>query len=94
MPQLAVNDFSIYRMRHIQQIAKVTRMMSAGTPFAIFSNAISFAAMRFLWKQKNGEPIIFAEWSFVTGTKVKRRDFQLDQMLEVYCTHNCGHGRF
>lgn len=33
-------------------------------------------------KQKNGEPIIFAEWSFVTGTKVKRRDFRLDQMLE------------
>ncbi len=33
-------------------------------------------------KPKNGEPIIFAEWSFVTGTKVKRRDFRLDQMLE------------
>ncbi len=33
-------------------------------------------------KQENGEPIIFAEWSFVTGTKVKRRDFRLDQMLE------------
>ncbi len=33
-------------------------------------------------KQKNGEPIIFADWSFVTGTKVKRRDFRLDQMLE------------
>ena len=33
-------------------------------------------------KQENGEPIIFEEWSFVTGTKVKRRDFRLDQMLE------------
>lgn len=33
-------------------------------------------------KQENGEPIIFAEWSFVTGTKVKRRDFRLDEMLE------------
>lgn len=32
--------------------------------------------------QADGEPIIFAEWSFVTGTKVKRRDFRLDQMLE------------
>lgn len=31
--------------------------------------------------QENGEPIIFAEWSFVTGTKVKRRDFRLDEML-------------
>ncbi len=33
-------------------------------------------------KQENGEPIIFAEWSFVTGTKIKRRDYRLDQMLE------------
>ena len=33
-------------------------------------------------KQDNGTPIIFAEWSFVGGTQVKRRDFRLDQMLE------------
>lgn len=33
-------------------------------------------------KQANGEPIIFSEWSFVMGTKVKRRDFRLDEMLE------------
>lgn len=29
-----------------------------------------------------GEPIIFSEWSLVTGDKVKRRDFRLDEMLE------------
>ena len=28
------------------------------------------------------EPIIFSEWSIVTGDKVKRRDFRLDEMLE------------
>ncbi len=33
-------------------------------------------------KQSNGDPIIFAEWSFVSGTKVKRRDFRLDELLE------------
>jgi len=33
-------------------------------------------------KQDSGNPIIFAEWSFVSGTKVKRRDFRLDQMLD------------
>jgi len=33
-------------------------------------------------KQANGEPIVFAEWSRVTGTKVKRRDFCLDELLE------------
>ena len=33
-------------------------------------------------KQSSGEPIIFAEWSFVSGTRVKRRDFRLDELLE------------
>jgi len=33
-------------------------------------------------KQSNGEPIIFAEWSSVNGTLLKRRDFRLDEMLE------------
>lgn len=28
------------------------------------------------------EPIIFSKWSIVTGDKVKRRDFRLDEMLE------------
>lgn len=33
-------------------------------------------------KMSDGEPIIFAEWSMVTGDLLKRRDFRLDQMLE------------
>ena len=33
-------------------------------------------------KADDGEPIIFSEWSLVTGDKVKRRDFRLDEMLE------------
>lgn len=28
------------------------------------------------------DPIIFSEWSIVTGDKVKQRDFRLDEMLE------------
>lgn len=32
--------------------------------------------------QADGSPIIFAEWSLVTGNMVKRRDFRLDQLLE------------
>jgi hypothetical protein len=28
------------------------------------------------------EPIIFAEWTFVTGGMLKRRDFRLDEMLD------------
>lgn len=35
-------------------------------------------------KQKDlNEPIIFAEWSLITGTKMKRRNFRMDVMLEA-----------
>ena len=30
-----------------------------------------------------GEPIIFAEWSMLAGTKLKRRDFRLDVLLKA-----------
>ena len=33
-------------------------------------------------KTAGGVPIIFAEWSAVNGSMLKRRDFQLSQMLE------------
>ena len=33
-------------------------------------------------KTADGVPIIFAEWSAVNGSMLKRRDFQLSQMLE------------
>lgn len=32
-------------------------------------------------KQDNGEPIIFSEWSLVTGSMMQRRDFRLDVLL-------------
>jgi hypothetical protein len=32
-------------------------------------------------KTVDGEPIIFSEWSLVTGNFIKRRDFRLDEML-------------
>ena len=33
-------------------------------------------------KDGNGDPITFAEWSVVTGDKVKRRDYLLRELLE------------
>ena len=33
-------------------------------------------------KTVDGVPIVFAEWSAVNGAMIKRRDFQLSQMLE------------
>ncbi len=34
-------------------------------------------------QQDKDQPIIFAEWSMVTGTKMKRRDFRLDVILKA-----------
>lgn len=35
-------------------------------------------------KQNNGEPIIFAEWSLIKNSLIKRRDFELAHMLEEH----------
>ena len=32
--------------------------------------------------QADGSPIVFAEWSLVTGDMIKRRDYELDQLLD------------
>lgn len=32
-------------------------------------------------RQADGSPIVFAEWSLVTGNQIKRRDFMLDELL-------------
>jgi hypothetical protein len=34
-------------------------------------------------KQNDGNPIIFSEWSLVTNSLVRRRDYRLDQLLEA-----------
>lgn len=33
-------------------------------------------------KAADGKPIIFSEWSLVSGSLIKRRDFRLDEMLD------------
>lgn len=33
-------------------------------------------------RQTDGSPIVFAEWSLVTGSLIKRRDFELAQLLD------------
>lgn len=35
-------------------------------------------------RQADGSPIVFAEWSLVTGDLVKRRDFRLDVLLDEH----------
>ena len=32
-------------------------------------------------KKSDGKPIIFAQWDFVIGDQIKRRDYRLDDLL-------------
>lgn len=54
--------------------------------YVLERNILSGNALSLKQVDENGtdtdEPIIFSEWSIVTGNKVKRRDFRLDEMLE------------
>lgn len=33
-------------------------------------------------KMKDGEPIVFSEWAFITGNNIQRSDYRLDKLLE------------
>jgi hypothetical protein len=54
--------------------------------YVLERNILNGNALSLKQVDENGEdteePIIFSEWSIVTGDKVKRRDFRLDEMLE------------
>lgn len=47
----------------------------------VCGNALSLKAVDSSGKDTN-EPIIFSEWAFVTGTKLQRKDFRFDRLLE------------
>ncbi|MCF0231368.1 MAG: hypothetical protein HUJ63_03660 [Enterococcus sp.] len=75
------------RLHEIVQQARKKDCKDSGN--ARFEDAVKFVLSRNILcgdaltlLQNNGEPIIFSEWSFVSGDKVKRRDFRLDEMLE------------
>ena len=47
----------------------------------VCGNALSLKAVDSSGKDTD-EPIIFSEWAFVTGTKLQRKDFRFDRLLE------------
>lgn len=54
--------------------------------FVLSRNILNGDALTML--DSKGEPIIFSEWSLVSGDKIKRRDFRLDEMLEGNVAEN------
>ena len=58
---------------------QATEQCREAVRFILSKNILCGDALTML--QADGSPIIFAEWSLVTGSQVKRRDFRLDELL-------------
>ncbi|MGN1038785.1 MAG: hypothetical protein ACI4P0_05265, partial [Mailhella sp.] len=54
--------------------------VSESIRFILSRNILCGDALTLL--QADGTPIIFSEWSFITGDIIKRRDFRLDQLVK------------
>lgn len=57
-------------------------------PESVYLDAIKFILSRNILHgdaltmlEEDGQPIIFSEWSFVSGDLIKRRDFRFDELL-------------
>lgn len=77
------------RERLFNIVSKAYAKQAKKTPNPRFLPAIEYVIGRNILcgdalslKDSTGSPIIFSEWSLATGSKVKRRDFRLDEMLE------------
>lgn len=58
---------------------QATEQCREAVRFILSKNILCGDALTML--QADGSPIIFVEWSLVTGSQVKRRDFRLDELL-------------
>lgn len=60
--------------------SKIDKKVQAAAKFIISRNILYGDALTM--KRNDGEPIVFSEWSLVTDDKIKRRDFQLYELLD------------
>lgn len=58
----------------------VTGDLLASVRYILARNILCGDALTLL--QADGSPIIFSEWSLISGDLIKRRDFRLDQLLK------------
>ena len=58
----------------------VTGDLLASVRYILAHNILCGDALTLL--QADGSPIIFSEWSLISGDLIKRRDFRLDQLLK------------
>lgn len=73
--------YKIWNGRYIKLWkSQIDKRVQATAKFIISRNILYGDALTM--KRNDGEPIVFSEWSLVTGDKIKRRDFQLYELLD------------
>ena len=75
-----------FKTRYIEQFKnKISERYLDSIRFLLSKNIICGDALTLLTNA--GEPIVFSEWSFVSGSKVQRRDFTMSNLLESNSKH-------
>ena len=69
-----------YLKKRYAQFKKQSQKFLDSIRFLLEKNIICGDALTLLTNA--GEPIVFSEWSFVSGSKVQRRDFTMNSLLE------------
>ena len=73
--------FNYLKERYTQRFkGKTSQRFLESINFLLQKNIICGDALTLLTSE--GKPIIFSEWSFVSGSKVQRRDFTMSNLLE------------
>jgi hypothetical protein len=74
--------FDFFKKEYAELYRKTTRQEVLNVVgFILSKNIVCGDALTL--KQTNGDPIVFAEWNAINGTKMKRRDFTLANLLET-----------
>lgn len=74
--------FDIWNQEYTAHVkAEANDQCREAVRFILYKNILCGDALTML--QADGSPIIFAEWSLVTGGMIKRRDFALDGLLNA-----------
>lgn len=73
--------YNIWNERYIKLWkSQIDKRVQIAAKFIISKNILYGDALTM--KKNDGEPIVFSEWSLVTGDKIKRRDYQLYELLD------------
>ena len=72
--------YEYLKARYTAQFKKQSQRFLDSVRFLLEKNIICGDALTLLTSA--GEPIVFSEWSFVSGSKVQRRDFTMNSLLK------------